>query len=110
MFKKRERLTQSEFQGYFKIGNRHHSKHLTLITTPFHKRKVAVVVGKKVVKSAVKRNGIKRRIFATLRREFGETATSGVLIVLVKPTFATLSHKAATDNIITEVARVWKSA
>lgn len=107
MFKKRERLTRSEFQEYFRTGARHHGKHVTLITaTTSSKRKVAVVVGKKVAKSAVKRNLYKRRIFGVLQT----IPCTGVLIVIVKPTFATLSRKTAAAVLTTEVARVCKSA
>ncbi|MCA9357732.1 ribonuclease P protein component [Candidatus Kaiserbacteria bacterium] len=106
MFKKRERLTRSEFQEYFRTGTRHHSKHVTLITATSSKRKVAVVVGKKVAKSAVKRNLYKRRIFGVLQT----IPCTGVLIVIVKPTFATLSRKTAAVVLTTEVARVCKSA
>lgn len=106
MFKKSERLSQAEFQEFFKIGARHHSKHLTLITATAPKRKVAVVVGKKVAKSAVKRNLYKRRIFALLRN----TPCDGVLVVIVKPTFATLPRKTAAAIVVAEVARVCKSA
>lgn len=108
MFKKRERLNRSEFSHYFEIGLRKHSKYLTFIILPSPTRKVAVVVGKKVAKSAVKRNTIRRRVYAVLRKQLQNY--HGVFIVLVKPSLAALPRKAAELEVITAIAQVTKSA
>ncbi|MCA9361898.1 ribonuclease P protein component [Candidatus Kaiserbacteria bacterium] len=109
MFKKSERLSQVAFDAFFKQGVRHHTTYLTLITTPYPTRKVAVVVGKKVAKSAVKRNLLRRRIYAVLRRQLDELKFQGVLIVLAKPTFVQLSRHEAQAVIEAAVAEVVKS-
>lgn len=109
MFKKSERLSKSEFTHYFGVGSKKHFKHLTCIISPATTRKVAVVVGKKVAKSAVKRNTIRRRVYAAIRKELDQQ-DKGVLIVIVKPSFATLSRKVAVSEVATMIAQVLKSA
>jgi len=110
MFKKVERLSRSEFSEYFKVGRKHHCPHLTIITAPLTSRKVSVVVGKKVAKSAVKRNVLKRRVYAMLRTILTEAKYSGVLIVIVKPSLNSLSKKALKDSVAESVAQVVKGA
>lgn len=108
MFKKSERLSRFEFTHFFGVGAKKHFKHLTVITSPSPSLKVAVVVGKRVAKSAVKRNTIKRRIYAALRRSIG--TPKKVFIVVVKPSFSTLPRKAAEMEINEMIAQVLKSA
>lgn len=109
MFKKTERLSRSEFTHYFTVGTKKHFKHFTCVTSPTSSRKVAVVVGKKVAKSAVKRNTTRRRVYDALRKELDQQY-KGVLIVIVKPSFATLSRKDAVSEVTTMIAQVLKSA
>ena len=110
MFKKTERLSQVEFSEFFKKGKKHHFSHLTIITLPYPSRKVAVVVGKKVVKSAARRNTIKRRVYASLRKFLVPANYKGVLIVMIKPSYITLSRRAADELFIQSIAQVVKSA
>jgi ribonuclease P protein component len=110
MFKKTERINRREYTEYFKRAKRIHDQHLTLLTVPSVERRVAVVVGKKVAKSAVKRNVIKRRVYAVLREILVENDYKGVLIVLVKPSFATLSRNAAMVYLKNFIADMTKSA
>jgi ribonuclease P protein component len=110
MFKKTERLTQSEFAEFFKVGKRHHFPGFTIITAPGSKRKVSVVVGKKVLKSAVKRNLLRRRVYATLRLVLGAIPYQGVLIVLLKSPYVTLGRKQAAAQLSEVIAQVLKSA
>jgi len=109
MFKKHERLSQSEFSVYFKVGKRHHFPLCTIITASSPVRKVSVVVGKKVSKLAVRRNSIRRRVYALLRKELITTPTVGVVIVVVKPTFNTLTKAVADETVIKSIAQVLKS-
>lgn len=110
MFKKTERLNRSEFSEYFRVGKRQHFPHLTIITSPYISRKVSVVVSKKVAKSAVRRNTIKRRIYATLRTLLVPAEFQGVFIVIVKPSINSLSKKAVDELLKESIAQVLKSA
>ena len=109
MFKKGNKLTRAEFSEYFKKGKRDNSNHLTIITHPLDKTKVSVVVGKKVAKSAAKRNVIKRRIYASLRDIYDKESLSGTMIVIVKPSFNSLPRKAADTFLREKIAEVIKS-
>jgi ribonuclease P protein component len=95
MFKKSERLTKSEFTEFFKTGRKHHYPICTIVTVPLPGRKVAVVVGKKILKSAAKRSVVRRRVYAGLREILDNGAYQGVLIVVVKPKYVTLNRKQA---------------
>lgn len=108
MFKKAERLQVAEFDTYFKTGRRHHTPHATFIIAPADEKKVSVVVGKKVSKKAVKRNLLRRRVYAQLRQELPETF-HGACIVLIKPSFATLPRKTAQAYITSVVAELGKT-
>lgn len=109
MFKKNERLSRSEFDIYFKSGKRFNFKDLTIIYSPLEELKVGVVVGKKVSKSAVRRNTLRRRVFARLRTELKAVNKTGVFIVLTKNTFNSLTRKTADDNVTESIAQVIKS-
>jgi ribonuclease P protein component len=109
MFKKSERLTRSEFSEYFKVGRRHHTPHVTIITHPLPARKVAVVVGKKVAKSAVRRNTLKRRVYALLRESLTVNDYRGVLIVILKPPVNSLPRQQLSEVVHTAIAQVIKS-
>lgn len=110
MFKKSERLNRVEFSEYYKKGKRNNFDHLTLITSKISDLKVVVVVSKKVAKSAVQRNLIKRRIYARLRDLLYIQKYHGVLIVIVKPTYATLTRKTADEFLIRSIAQLTKGA
>ncbi len=109
MFKKKERLTKAEFTECFKIGKRHHFPYVTIITSPYNSLKVAVVVGKKVAKSAVKRNLIKRRIYSLLHTHTVVNKPPKVIIVLVKPAYNALSRKEAAKEVCQSFAQVLKN-
>lgn len=110
MFKKTERLNRAEFSEFFRIGKRCHFPYLTIITSPFSTRKVSVVVGKKVAKSAVRRNLLKRRMSALLRGLLVENKHHGVFIIIIKPTFNSLSKKTADELSTQSIVQVLKSA
>lgn len=85
MLPKKKRLTTEAFNRFFRAGRRIHTPHLTLIHTPEGEFHGAVVVGKKVFKSAVKRNRLRRQLYAAVYRTYVRTPLSGTFIVIVKP-------------------------
>ena len=110
MFKKNERLSGSEFTAFFPVGKRHNFPHLTIITLPHSTRKVGVVVGKKVAKSAVRRNVLKRRIYASLRLALVAKNYQGIFIVLAKPSYNSLPRSTAEELLDKSIAQVLKTA
>ncbi len=109
MFKKANRLTKKEFDVFYKTGKKHHLTHLTIITSPNEITKTAVVVGKKVSKSAVRRNTIKRRVSSILRKSLSDIDAT-VFIVIIKPSFNSLPRKTAEEFVQQSIAEVTKSA
>lgn len=108
MFKKNERLSRPEFTNYFNKGSKHHFTHFTIITSPHSVRKVAVVVGKKVAKLAVRRNALKRRIYAQLKECVVRQEYTGVLIVIVKPGYNSLSRTTSVEVLMQAISEVFK--
>ncbi len=109
MFKKVNRLSQKEFEEFYKIGKKSHFPHLIIITSPSPTTKTAVGVGKKVSKSAVRRNTLRRRVNAVLYKTLTNSEV-GVVIIILKPTFNPLARKAAEEFVQQSIAEVVKSA
>jgi len=108
MLKKSERLTRQAFTQYFTAGKKHHFPHLTIVYTPHASVHASVVVGKKVAKQAVRRNTLRRRVYAQLYQRLKKEGITGVFIVLLKPSFATLPRKHANEEITRTIAAVIK--
>ncbi|MCB9815443.1 ribonuclease P protein component [Candidatus Nomurabacteria bacterium] len=110
MFKKTNRLTKVEFDEFYKTGLKKHFPHLTIITKPLQKTKTSVVVGKKVAKSAVRRNTLRRRVYATLKRVDTDNKSLGGIIIILKPSYNSLTRKAAEEFLKQSIAQVLKGA
>ena len=100
MFPKKKRLTRKLFNRFFASGKRFHASAFTLIYTkqtdsaePYH---VAASVGKKVHKSAVKRNRLRRQMYHALRES---DIKEGVYIVIAKPSATDVSYEAIVGQI-----------
>jgi ribonuclease P protein component len=110
MFKKSERLTVAEFDQFFKTGQRHHSPLATIVTDSHNELKTSVVVGKKILKSAARRNTVRRRVYALLREVVEESGYQGVVIVMVKKPLITFGRKQAAAELKEKIALALKSA
>jgi ribonuclease P protein component len=100
MFKKTERLNRTHFAEFFKTGRRFNSPALTLVYRPQVPFKAAVVVGKKVSKSAVDRNRTRRRLYAAAARFRDQyVVTTGVCIVIAKPSAGQLPRMALAAEL-----------
>lgn len=85
MLKKKQRLTKSAFDKAFKTGRRSHSPSLQLIYAKEQDFHAAAVVGKKVYKTAVARNRLRRQLYGLIYRFHQHTPLSGTFIVIAKP-------------------------
>ena len=101
MLKSNERMTRQEFSAVFKEGQRTHTPFFQVIYIPQRDRKVAVVVSKKVAKSAVRRNELRRRLYAL----FEKLTMVGHYIVLVKPSLGTLTKTKQQDEFMKAVCK-----
>lgn len=100
MLPKKERLTREEFNRFFSVGKRKHSPSLQCIYAPHDTLHVSVVISKKIYKSAVKRNKLRRRIYDMVRRYRAQHALTGVYIIIAKAGVTSLSHTALHDEVL----------
>lgn len=84
MLKKTQRLSRSEFSHFFKTGQKDHTPYFSVIKNTSTLFKGAVVVSKKLYKSAPARNRLKRQTYALLSQKQKELAPL-VLIVIYNP-------------------------
>lgn len=108
MLKKSQRLTRKEFDAVFKTGKRSHFPHLTVVYESSEEFHTSVVVGKKVAKSAVKRNLLRRRVYDRVRRSMQKEGVKGMYLFLVKPSYTSLSRKAADAFLTESIASIIK--
>lgn len=99
MLPKKERLSRQEFNRFFSLGKRTHSPAFQVVYSPYAELHVSVVVPKKIAKSAVKRNKIRRRMYDIVRRYRAEVGVVGVFIFLVKPAVLTLSYQKLREEV-----------
>ena len=71
--------------------------------------RIAVVVGKKVHKSAVTRNRIRRRIFAELQGVAGDLPACDLVFTVTDPEMVTTSQKHINETIykLLQVSGIW---
>jgi ribonuclease P protein component len=92
MLAKKERLNRDEFSRFFATGKRYTTEYFQVIYSPYSRFHGSVVVGKKVFKHAVRRNRLRRQIYALLYQERSRRG-GGVYIIVVKPPSGTLTKK-----------------
>lgn len=108
MLKKRERLTKALFSRFFKEGRRLHGEYVTLVFSPYPSFHGAAVVGKKIDRSAVGRNRLRRRMYGALYTLRRTEELQGVYILLAKPSARTAAYGALADDIAVLVGRARK--
>ena len=106
------------FHGYnalsyvYKQGKTARNRSCLLRYAPNPRRqecRIAVVVGKKVHKSAVTRNRIRRRIFAELQGIVGDLPAYDLVFTVVDPQMVVASQKHINEIIykILQISGVW---
>lgn len=107
MLRKKERLSREAFGRFFSLGSRHHTPLFTVVSHSHDTLHASVVVPKKVLKQAVRRNKLRRRIYDIIRQYKKETGTTGVFIFITKPAAAHASYdvlKAAVRDTLAKIA------
>ncbi len=105
MLPKKKRLTTKEFSRFFASGRRVHGSLVQLIHAPHEEFHGAAVVGKKVFKSAVKRNKVRRRMYDALYRIHRRDGLCGVYILIAKPIAAQAGFAAIAEDVERVLAR-----
>ncbi|MCD5382174.1 MAG: ribonuclease P protein component [Candidatus Pacebacteria bacterium] len=104
MLSKKERLNTKAFNRSFSVGARIHTQSFQCIYTRTADRKIAVVVPKKVVRHAVHRNKIRRRVYNGVRDVCRMYSCTGTFIFLAKPRIIERTYQ----EICTEIQTICK--
>ncbi len=99
MLPKKERLTSKMFDRFFSSGRRYNSDLWQLVYSPGAEFQAAVVVGKKVHKSAVKRNKIRRQVYNLLYRYKQDNKLKGSYLLLTKPAIKTVAFATIKEQL-----------
>lgn len=94
MLAKQQRLSRREFDRVFQHGVRSHTPYGQVIYTSAPSAKAAVVVSKKVAKSAVERNRLRRRVYSILENT---TLPPAHYIFILKPSIRDIKDGALND-------------
>jgi ribonuclease P protein component len=100
MLAKKERLSRDAFNRFFSVGKRHHAASFQIVYAPHPTFHASVVVPKKIEKSAVGRNTIRRRIYDILRHYTREQKAHGVFIVIVKQPILKKPYAVLKEEVI----------
>ena len=84
MLKRTERLNRAQFTEFGRSGKRQHSEAATLSFSPYPTFHGAVVVSKKVSKSATRRNRLRRQVYSQLQIT-KQSRRTGVFVCILKP-------------------------
>ncbi len=103
MFAQSQRLDRSAFTDTYAHGRKVHMPAFLLVYAPAPLHKAAVVVGKKVARSAVARNTLKRRLYAAL---YEAQVHEGHIILITKPVAKAYSYVRLYTEIIIALSRV----
>lgn len=105
MLPKKKRLSKAAFNRFFSTGKKKHTKHFLFVHAPHESFHASVVVPKKVVRTAAKRNRVRRRIYDILRNQEKQTGATGVFILIAKESVTESAYKNLQEeisNIITQ--------
>lgn len=82
MLSKKNRLTKEEFDIVFKNGISKNSEyfHIKILETKDSDKKFAFVASKKIIKGAIKRHLLKRRVYSIVRN-FLENIREGIFVI-----------------------------
>ncbi len=108
MLPKKERLSRKEFNRFFSIGKRIHSPSFQVVFVPYATLHASVVVSKKVAKSAVRRNKIRRQIYDIVRNYRSERQIHGVFIFFTKTAVLNASYKNLKHEVRTTIDEIQK--
>ena len=103
------RIPRHLFPTYFASGKRFHSTHFTIIATNTKDFKVSTVVSKKVAKSAVDRNRLRRRAYGVMERQYQQEQLAGTYIILYKPGALRSQRLVLQNELETLLAQIKKA-
>jgi ribonuclease P protein component len=108
MLPKKERLSRKEFNRFFSIGKRFHFPTFQVVYAPYTTLHVSVVVSKKIAKTAVHRNKVRRRIYDIVRNYRTENSLTGVFIFFTKQPVTLLTYAKLQEEVRMSVQNILK--
>ncbi len=107
MLKRSARLSRAQFTEFGKNGKRMHAEAAFISMSPYATFHGAVVVSKKVSKSAVRRNRLRRQTYAQLE-QIKQSGKTGVFVCTLKPEAEKMTNaqfRGAIKNLIERSAK-----
>ncbi len=96
------RMSREFFQKVYSLGVERHSEHLFVRTSGrFGKNKGSVVVSKRVLRGAVARHFLRRRVYSILKGVFPKLTHPTAVIVVAKKNIEKLSFEELKKEIET---------
>ena len=108
MLPKKERLTSKMFDRFFSSGRRINSDLWQIVYVPSSDFRAAVVVGKKIDKSAVKRNRLRRQVYNLLYRYHKYHQRNGAYLILTRPPIKTTTFAEIKDKLHSTLRQIEK--
>ncbi len=105
MLKKRDRLTTREIES-LSLGKSVFGTLISLRILPAKKTKLAATVSKKIIKTAVDRNRMRRRIYAATEAVLSQVRTPAIVMIMPKKECLTLPF----TELATEIKSVFAKA
>lgn len=106
MLKRIHRLNHHEFKACFDTGVRSHTPAATIVSAKTPLWGVAVVVPKKVKKTAVARNRLRRQVYAAISQGVKQSAHHHIVIIKPLPQNTKVLSGATLEQIISRINQV----
>ncbi len=108
MLPKKERLSRTEFNRFFSIGKRSHSPSFQVVYTAYPTLHASVVVSKKIAKTAVQRNKIRRQIYDIVKNYRIKENLVGVFIFVTKQPVVQKTYVELKNEVVTHIQNLLK--
>jgi ribonuclease P protein component len=109
MVEKHARISRADFPAIMQSGRRFHSTSVSAVVVFGVLPRVSVVVSKKVAKSAVDRNRLRRRVYGVVERFMAEQPLSATVIFLLKPGALRVPRQTFASEVAGLLAQITKS-
>ncbi len=109
MVDKHTRISRADFPAIMQSGRRFHSPSVSAVFVPHPTPRISVVVSKKVAKSAVDRNRLRRRVYGVVEHFMAEQPLSATVIFLLKPGALRVPRQAFATEVAGLLAQITKS-
>jgi ribonuclease P protein component len=103
------RISRAAFPAILKSGQRYHGTFVSAVAISSLSPQISVVVSKKVAKSAVDRNRLRRRVYGVAERFIAEASLPATVIFLLKPGALRATRQVIAAETMALLAQITKS-